>query len=99
MADACPTGEESSRAAYLRNLDKELESSPEPEKDGEEPVEEIATRSLSTSTHRSGESEGSGHGGGAQRHVIRFEDGDPENPNNCTSRSLYHWLWLERLSD
>ena len=83
----------------MRNLDKELESSPEPEKDEEEPVEEIATRSLSTSTHRSGESEASEHGGGAQRHVIRFEDGDPENPNNCTSQFLYNGLWLERSSD
>lgn len=68
----------------MRKLDKELESSPEPEKEGEEPVEEIATRSLSTSTRRSGSSGRSGHDGrGPERHVIRFEDGDPENPNNC----------------
>ncbi|OAL04999.1 MFS general substrate transporter [Phaeosphaeriaceae sp. SRC1lsM3a] len=91
--------EESSRAAYLRNLDKELESSPEPEKDGDEPVEEIATRSLSTSTRRSRLSVESGQDGrGQERHLIRFEDGDPENPNNCTSLKKSYALFVAIMS-
>ncbi|KAH7406976.1 major facilitator superfamily domain-containing protein [Phaeosphaeria sp. MPI-PUGE-AT-0046c] len=91
--------EESSRAAYLRKLDKELESSPEPGKEEDEPVEEIATRSLSTSTQRSRSSEGSGHAGGVpERHVIRFEDGDPENPNNWSTFKKSYALFVAIMS-
>jgi hypothetical protein len=78
-------GEESSRAAYLRNLDRELESSPDAEK--EDKVEEVATRSLSSSGTPSRAASHSTASNGEHpehRNVIRFEDGDLENPNNCT---------------
>jgi hypothetical protein len=71
-------GEESSRAAYLRNLDKELESENEVEK--EEVVEEVEDGSSRAVSHSSGEHEET-----IERRVIRFEDGDLENPNNCKS--------------
>jgi hypothetical protein len=77
--------EESSRAAYLRNLDKKLESEAEIEK--EEGVEEVDTRSdkLSVAASRAASGSSASHGEARERRVIRFEDGDAENPNNCMS--------------
>jgi len=76
--------DESSRAAYLNTLEKESDL----EKEKEEIVEVVDTRSaVSSGTHSrtasraSGESERSGRED--RQRVIRFEDEDPENPNNC----------------
>jgi hypothetical protein len=50
----------------------------------EENVEEVDTTSSVAGSRSSGESERRGGGGGGdRRRIIRFEDGDLENPNNC----------------
>jgi hypothetical protein len=76
----------------LRNLDKELESKKDVEK--EEGVEEVEEREEEASRGASHESDG--HGEEREKRVIRFEDGDLENPNNCKPylfiRVSEHWL-------
>ncbi|KAF2827998.1 MFS general substrate transporter [Ophiobolus disseminans] len=82
-------GEESSRAAYLRNLEKELDAPLDREKEAE--IEEVDTREPSSSgtPSRAGSSvEGGNSEGTPEQHVIRFEDGDPDNPNN--------WPWYTK---
>jgi hypothetical protein len=72
----------------LRNLDKELDSELDAEKD--EGVEEIDTRSegsFGTPT-RAVSGLSASHGEVRERRVIRFEDGDAEDPNNCMSTRL-----------
>jgi hypothetical protein len=70
----------------LRNLDKELESEKDVVK--EEGLEEVEEREASHESDERGEER-------VQR-VIRFEDGDLENPNNCKPylfiRVSEHWL-------
>ncbi|KAF2034112.1 MFS general substrate transporter [Setomelanomma holmii] len=80
------TGEESSRAAYLKSLEKEIDNPSDVEK--EDRIEDIDSRSLSTSTtpsRRGSHSTNSSapDGQSPEQKVIRFGDGDPENPNNC----------------
>jgi hypothetical protein len=76
-------GEESSRAAYLQNLEKEIDN---PEK--EDQIEEVDSRSISTSTTPSRRTHSTAstasNTASPEQQVIRFEDDDPENPNNCT---------------
>ncbi|EDU43534.1 membrane transporter [Pyrenophora tritici-repentis Pt-1C-BFP] len=79
------TGIESSRAARLRELEKGIHDSFETEK--EDTVEQVASRTpsvLSTTrgTDPSSETSSVHRGDEVRRRVIRFEDGDPENPNN-----------------
>jgi hypothetical protein len=78
-------GEESSRTAYLKNLERELDTplnTEDDEKiDKEEPVVSVApSKAESRSSTESGRREV-----GTGQRVIRFEDGDLENPNNCKS--------------
>jgi hypothetical protein len=81
-------GEESSRAAYLRNLDKELESDKDIEKEESvEAVEEAENESSRAVSHSSGEHEET-----IERRVIRFGDGDLEDPSNCKSYTLPPFL-------
>jgi hypothetical protein len=74
----------------LRNLDKELESEKDVVK--EEGVEEVEEREES----REASHESDGRGEERVQRVIRFEDGDLENPNNCKPylfiRVPEHWL-------
>ncbi|KAA8621133.1 AraJ Arabinose efflux permease [Pyrenophora tritici-repentis] len=79
------SGIESSRAARLRELEKGIHDSFETEK--EDTVEQVASRTpsvLSTTrgTDPSSETSSVHRGDEVRRRVIRFEDGDPENPNN-----------------
>jgi hypothetical protein len=79
-------GEESSRAAYLQNLEKEIDNPSDPEK--EDRIEEVDSRSISTSTTPSRRTHSTAstasNTASPEQQVIRFEDDDPENPNNCT---------------
>jgi hypothetical protein len=76
----------------LRTLDKELESEKDVEK--EEGVVEVEESEQEVSRGASHESDGRGEE--RERRVIRFEDGDLENPNNCKPylfiRVPEHWL-------
>jgi hypothetical protein len=79
-------GEGSSRAAYLQNLEKEFDHPSDPEK--EDRIEEVDSRSIPTSTTPSRRSHSTtsttSNTASPEQKVIRFEDDDPENPNNCT---------------
>ncbi|RAR11969.1 mfs general substrate transporter [Stemphylium lycopersici] len=79
------TGAESSRAACLRELHEHVDELSDPEND--DPIEKVASRTPSTfsSPARTGSpSDASSiHDERARgRRVLRFADGDPENPNN-----------------
>jgi hypothetical protein len=87
--DPIPTvADESSRAAYLKALDKELDDSSDHEKvDPIEKVESKTPSTLTTPSRRASEASTTReHERPPQRRLIRFEDGDPENPNN--------WTWV-----
>jgi hypothetical protein len=78
-------GVESSRAARLKELEKDVDNRSDAEK--EDAIERIASRTHSTlsSPARSNASSvtSNAHDSHASgRRVIRFEDGDCENPNN-----------------
>lgn len=92
-ADKSGVAEESSRAAYLGKLYKELESDKDIEKEeGVEEVEEAEDESSRAASHES-----DGHGEASERRVIRFEDGDMDNPNNC--KPYLVTLFLETLAN
>ncbi|KAH7066907.1 major facilitator superfamily domain-containing protein [Paraphoma chrysanthemicola] len=77
-------GEASSRAAYLKTLDKDIDSPYNHEE--EDRIEEVDSRSLSTSTTPSRRSHSTtssrSNDTSPEQKIIRFEDDDPENPNN-----------------
>lgn len=84
--------EQSSRAAYLKNLEKDIGA--DHEKDEEDAIEKVetpeASRMSSVSGHSAESSEGRGR---ARNRVIRFEDGDVENPDNC----MWFRIMLEKI--
>ncbi|CAI9636417.1 unnamed protein product [Alternaria burnsii] len=95
------TGVESSRAARLRELGKDVDDSSHAEK--EDAIEKVASRTPSTlsSPGRSNASSvmSSVHDSHASgRCVIRFEDGDPENPNNWGRWKKIYALFVAIMS-
>jgi hypothetical protein len=73
-------GDGSSCAACLKALDKEFDHSSEPEK--EDSIEKVEPGALSVLTSRAS----SAREHTPLRRLMRFEDGDSENPNN--------WAWV-----
>ncbi|EAT90236.2 hypothetical protein SNOG_02024 [Parastagonospora nodorum SN15] len=97
LTDSNPTAEqESSRTAYLRALDKDVETSSDPEKEAGDDanIEEVATHSPVTSSTPSVTS----NEPPPQRHVIRFEENDPENPNNWSMPKKCYALFVAIMS-
>ncbi|KAH3954036.1 hypothetical protein HBH98_073630 [Parastagonospora nodorum] len=88
--------QESSRTAYLRALDKDVETSSDPEKEAGDDanIEEVATHSPVTSSTPSVTS----NEPPPQRHVIRFEENDPENPNNWSMPKKCYALFVAIMS-
>lgn len=76
-------GEQSSRAAYLKSLDKEVDSPSHFEKEDQIERVESPSRSRSSSPSKSGSRSSGESDSPPRRRLVRFEDGDPENPNNC----------------
>ncbi len=77
---------ESSRAVRLRELEKDVDKTYE-DTEKEDAIEQVASRTPSMlNSHARSVSlspTSSAHDGHANgRRVIRFEDGDPDNPNN-----------------
>ncbi|KAL1800919.1 hypothetical protein ACET3X_001261 [Alternaria dauci] len=77
------TGVESSRAARFRELGKDVDES----SDAEDEIERVASRTPSSlnsleKSNASSEPSSVQESHPSERRVIRFEDGDPENPNN-----------------
>jgi MFS family permease len=86
----------------LRQLDKDLESSSDASKDiekeeNQENIEEVATHSPSTSATPSHTSTND-DSNEPIRHIIRFEDGDPENPNNWSMPKKSFALFVAIMS-
>ncbi|KAH5732638.1 hypothetical protein HBI18_086540 [Parastagonospora nodorum] len=88
--------QESSRTAYLRALDKDVETSSDPEKEAGDDanIEEVATHSPVTSSTPSVTS----NEPPPQRHVIRFEENDPENPKNWSMPKKCYALFVAIMS-
>jgi hypothetical protein len=74
---------ESSRAARFRELEKNVDDISDVEKD-DDPIErvELQTPSSHNGTNAPSETSSVHDQRASRRRVIRFEDGDPENPNN-----------------
>jgi hypothetical protein len=91
-------GEQSARVARLKDLEKDnVDFSSDLEK--EDQIEKIASPAPSTldsASRNASQSDASSSHETQQRRVIRFEDGDPENPDNwgkvCTSATLINHL-------
>ncbi|KAF1939909.1 MFS general substrate transporter [Clathrospora elynae] len=95
------SGVESSHATRLMNLEKNVDSREDIEKGDQ--IEKIVLRTPSTlSTHTRtdvGSGVSSAHDGEPhRRRVIRFEDGDPENPNNWGRWKKVYALFVAIMS-
>jgi hypothetical protein len=65
----------------LKDVEKEVESSSDFEKAKEDEIEEVVTPPASSTTSRAGSHDSNAVQGDAKK-IIRFRDGDPDNPDN-----------------
>ncbi|KAJ4988490.1 Polyamine transporter 3 [Stagonosporopsis vannaccii] len=91
------TDAEGSRANRLRDLEKEVDSASEAEDVDDGGIEEVVTLPPSSATSRAGShSNESAASPREPKKIIRFKDGDPDNPDNWRQVSLTNH---RRISD
>lgn len=92
---------ETSRAARLRELEKDVKYASDPEDSDRDPIERVespvpSTPSLHNGTNTLSETSSVHDPRASGRRILRFEDGDPENPNNwgrVSRTALYVWYY------
>ncbi|CAO2652589.1 Nn.00g008720.m01.CDS01 [Neocucurbitaria sp. VM-36] len=95
------TGEQSSHAARIKGFEKDVDISSDFEK--EDQIEKIASPTPSTldSPSRSelhSDASSRRDDGSPERRIVRFEDGDPENPNNWGRWKKVYALFVAIMS-
>lgn len=90
---------DSSRANRLRNLEKEVDSASELRAANEGGIEEVVTPPASSATSRAGShSNESTTSHGEPKKIIRFKDGDPDNPDNWRQIKKLYALFVAIMS-
>ncbi|KAJ4398884.1 hypothetical protein N0V91_009837 [Didymella pomorum] len=88
---------EGSRTTRLKDVEKEVESSSDFEKAKEDEIEEVVTPPASSTTSRAGSHDSNAVQGDAKK-IIRFRDGDPDNPDNWQQIKKLYALFVAIMS-
>ncbi|KAJ8117149.1 hypothetical protein OPT61_g1571 [Boeremia exigua] len=90
---------EGSRAVRLADFEKEVDSASDLEKANEDGIEEVVVPSPSSTSSRTGSRvNGPESLHGEPRKIIRFTDGDPENPDNWRQSKKLYALFVAIMS-
>lgn len=90
---------EGSRASRLREFEKEVDDASEVESVDQDGIEEVLALPLSSATSRAGSrSNASVASHGEPKKIIRFKDGDPDNPDNWRQVQMFVYIGLQTLT-